>query len=135
MNTKPHHGERGQAARVGERGGAVGVEMALTWIAMLGLVAAATQVALVFYAGQLALTAAQDGVHAGATENPAAAREAAQSFLARASGTAFTPTDVTVTGDGGVLRVQVRGKALSLIPGMPLTVDKSAVAALERVSP
>jgi Flp pilus assembly protein TadG len=136
MNTKPHHGQRGRAtARVGERGGAVGVEMALLWIAMLGLVAAATQVALVFYAGQLALTAAQDGVHAGATQNPAAARAAAQSFRARASGTAFTPTDVTVSGDSEVLRVQVRGQALSLIPGMPLTVDKSAVAALERVTP
>ena len=57
--------------------------MALIWIAMLGLVAAATQVALVFYAGQLALTAAQDGVHAGVTQDPAAARDAAQSFLDR----------------------------------------------------
>jgi Flp pilus assembly protein TadG len=88
MDTTPH---------AGERGGAVGVEMALIWIAMLALVAAATQVALVFYAGQLALTAAQDGVHAGATQDPAAAQEAAQSFLARASGTAFTPTAVTVS--------------------------------------
>ena len=122
--------------------------MALIWIAMLALVAAATQVALVFYAGQLALTAAQDGVHAAATQNPTsqntsqdtaqnAARDAAQSFLARASGTVFTPTEVTVSVEqgGGVLRVQVRGQALSLIPGMRLPVDKSAVAALERVTP
>src|SRR6476660_6245057 len=100
MDTTPH---------AGERGGGVGVEMALLWIAMLGLVAAATQVALVFYSGQLALTAAQDGVHAGATQDLAAsparaaldpaaqgrthdaARDAAQGSLARASGTAFTP--------------------------------------------
>ena len=133
--------------------------MALIWIAMLALVAAATQVALVFYAGQLALTAAQDGVHAGATQNAAAqdpaaqtraaldptaqgrahdaARDAAQGFLARASGTVFTPTAVTVSVEqgGGVLRVQVRGQALSLIPGTKLTVDKSAVAALEQVTP
>ena len=129
--------------------------MALIWIAMLALVAAATQVALVFYAGQLALTAAQDGVHAGATQTAAAqdplprhaalaqgrahdaARDAAQGFLARASGTVFTPTAVTVSVEqgGGVLRVQVRGQALSLIPGMKLTVDKSAVAALEQVTP
>jgi hypothetical protein len=34
-----------------------------------------------------------------------------------------------------VLRVQVRGQALSLIPGMKVPVDKSAVAALERVTP
>ena len=140
MDTTPH---------AGERGGGVGVEMALIWIAMLSLVAAATQVALVFYAGQLALTAAQDGVHASATQtataqDPAgqgraddAARDAAQGFLARASGTVFTPTAVTVNVEqgGGVLRVQVRGQALSLIPGTKLTVDKSAVAALEQVTP
>ena len=128
--------------------------MALIWIAMLGLVAAATQVALVFYAGQLALTAAQDGVHAGATQDLAAsparaaldpaaqgrthdaARDAAQGFLARASGTAFAPTAVTVSVEqgGDLLRVQVRGQVLSLIPGMELSVDKSAVAALERVT-
>jgi len=140
MDTTPH---------AGERGGGVGVEMALIWIAMLSLVAAATQVALVFYAGQLALTAAQDGVHAGATQTAAAqdptgqgrahdaARDAAQGFLARASGKVFTPAAVTVSVEqgGGVLRVQVRGQALSLIPGMELSVDKSAVAALEQVTP
>jgi Flp pilus assembly protein TadG len=150
MDTTPH---------AGERGGGVGVEMALIWIAMLGLVAAATQVALVFYAGQLALTAAQDGVHTGATQTATAqagaaqaraaldptaqgrahdaARDAAQGFLARASGTMFTPTAVTVSVEqgGGVLRVQVRGQALSLIPGTKLTVDKSAVASLEQVTP
>ena len=149
MDTTPH---------AGERGGGVGVEMALIWIAMLALVAAATQVALVFYAGQLALTAAQDGVHAGATQTAAqdpaaqaravlepvsqgraqdAARDAAQGFLARASGTVFTPTAVTVSVEqgGGLLRVQVRGQALSLIPGTKLTVDKTAVAALEQVTP
>ena len=42
---------------------------------------------------------------------------------------------VSVEQGGGVLRVQVRGQALSLIPGMKLPVDKSAVAALERVTP
>ena len=139
MDATPH---------AGERGGGVGVEMALIWIAMLSLVAAATQVTLVFYAGQLALTAAQDGVHAGATQTATAqdptgqgrahdaARDAAQGFLARASGTVFTPTAVTVNVEqgGGLLRVQVRGQALSLIPGTKLTVDKSAVAALEQVT-
>src|SRR3954454_20186044 len=74
MDTTPH---------AGERGGGVGVEMALLWITMLGLVAAATQVALVFYAGQLALTAAQDGVHAGATQNATVQDPAAQGSAAQ----------------------------------------------------
>ena len=42
---------------------------------------------------------------------------------------------VSVEQGGGVLQVQVRGQALSLIPGLALPVDKSAVAALERVTP
>ena len=50
-----------------ERGGATGVEMALLWAAMLAFILAVAQVALVFYAGQLALTAAQDGLHTGRT--------------------------------------------------------------------
>ncbi|MGD9989054.1 TadE family protein, partial [Pseudonocardia sp.] len=45
----------------GERGGATGVEMALLWVLLIGLILAVVQVALIFYAGQLALTGAQDG--------------------------------------------------------------------------
>ena len=51
----------------GERGGAVNVQMALLWSAMLGLVLTVVQVSLVFYASQLALTAAEDGVRSGRT--------------------------------------------------------------------
>ena len=128
MDLMPHNGERG---------GAVGVEMALIWVAMLGLVTAAVQVTLVFYAGQLALTAAQDGVHAGVTQNAAAGRAAAQHFLDNAAGTAFTPTAVSASLDpaGGVLQVRVTGTVLSVVPGVRLTVDKSAVGAVERATP
>jgi Flp pilus assembly protein TadG len=122
----------------GERGGAAGVESALVWIALLMLIGAVTQVVLVFYSGQLALTAAQSGVAAGrVTASTAGAEQAARGFLQRAAGNALTGPAVSAQLDdgGGVLRVRVTGEAPSLIPGVPMTVDKSAVGALERIVP
>ena len=128
-----------------DRGGATSVELALLWSAMLLLILAVVQVALLSYAGQLALTAAQDGVRSGriyqVEPNQAtvvdAARRDAQGFLARASGTVLTDVvvDAETNGGAGLLRVRVTGTALSLIPGVPLRVDREAVAPLERVTP
>ncbi|WP_300007395.1 TadE/TadG family type IV pilus assembly protein [Pseudonocardia sp.] len=125
----------------GERGGATGVEMALIWIALIGLILAVVQVALIFYAGQLALTGAQDGLRSGraylAESTTDAARRDAEAFLARAGGTVLTDVVVTATidDDGALLRVQVTGSALSLVPGVPLAVTREAVGGVERVSP
>ncbi len=130
---------RGIDVDTGERGGAAGVEAALAWIAMLGLLGAVVQIALLFYAGQLALTAAETGAGTGRHETrPAvAAEEATRAFLNRAGGTALVVPSVAADlgPDGAVLRVRVTGQALSLMPGVTLTVDKSAVAAVERVAP
>lgn len=131
-----------------ERGGAVGVEMALLWGAMLALVLAVVQVALVFYAGQLALTAAQDGVRTGRTDTGAAsgtavagtvedARRDAEAFLDRAAGTALTAVTVTAAVDpaAGTVQVTVTGEVLSVLPGVTLTVSRQAVGGLERITP
>jgi hypothetical protein len=131
-----------------ERGGATSPELALLWIALIGLIGAVIQVALLFYAGQLALAAAQDGLRTGRyyTTNPATdsvtgsvtevARQDAEAFLARAAGTALTSVTVHATiGNSGVLRVQVTGTALSLVPGVPLTVSREAVGPAERITP
>jgi Flp pilus assembly protein TadG len=126
---------------VDERGGATSVEMALLWGVLTGLILAVVQVALLFFAGQLALTAAQDGLRSGryySTESVTdAARRDAEDFLARAGGTTLTDVSVTVTVDdgAGLLRVQVTGTALSLIPGVPLAISKEAVGGLERITP
>jgi Flp pilus assembly protein TadG len=122
-----------------ERGGATGVEMALLWIALLALILAVVQVALVFYAGQLALTAAQDGLRSGRSfEAPAAAATRdAESFLARAAGSALVDSAVTATTDEatGTVRVTVSGYALSVLPGFRLPVSRDAVGGLERITP
>ncbi|MDN5856186.1 MAG: pilus assembly protein, partial [Actinomycetia bacterium] len=73
-----------------ERGGATSVEMALLWTVMTAMIVAVVQVALVFYARQLALTAAEDGLRAGryfqAGDAAATAHRAATDFLARTAG-------------------------------------------------
>jgi Flp pilus assembly protein TadG len=123
-----------------ERGGSTSVEMALLWLAMLLMISAVVQVALVFYAGQLALTAAEDGLRAGRYHHATSAADArrdAEAFLRRAAGTSLGSAEVAAELDQatGVLRVRVSGDALSLVPGVPLRVSKEAVGAVERVTP
>ncbi len=125
----------------GERGGASSVEMALLWSVLLVCILAVVQVALLSYAGQVALSAAEDGLRSGrgyGTESIAAtARQDAESFLARAGGTLLTDVvvSVTVDDDAGLLRVRVTGAALSVVPGVPLGVEREAVGGLERIAP
>ena len=123
-----------------ERGGATSAEMALLWIVLIGLILAVIQVALLFYAGQLALAAAQDGVRSGryyATDSVTdVAHRDAEAFLSRAAGTALSGVSVRATiEDSGVLRVQVTGSALSLVPGVPLTISREAFGSAERITP
>jgi Flp pilus assembly protein TadG len=127
-------------ADTGDRGGATGVEMALLWVAMLALISAVVQVALLFYAGQLALTAAEDGLRSGRYLERRSAEQAradAQAFLQRAAGRALSAPVVSAELDpeAGVLRVRVAGRALSMLPGVPLPVEKVAVGPVERITP
>src|SRR3954468_4236550 len=111
-----------------ERGGAVNVQMALLWTAMLALILAVVQVSLVFYAGQLALTAAEDGVRSGRAETAAGnrpasrgaadeARRDAEEFLTRTAGSTLTATAVTAELDpaAGTVSVTVTGRALAVL--------------------
>jgi Flp pilus assembly protein TadG len=123
-----------------ERGGATSVEMALLWVGMLALVLAVVQVSLVFYGGQLALTAAEDGLRSGRTypvSSTAAAQNGAESFLRRAAGTTFSARSVQaeVLDGGTTMRVTVAGEALSLVPGVPIRITRSAAGAIEQVRP
>jgi Flp pilus assembly protein TadG len=124
----------------GERGGATSVEMALLWMAMLALVLAVVQVALVFLAAQLALTAAEDGLRAGRYYRVASAdlaRREAEDFLARTAGSTLGSPRVAavMSSDGATLQVTVSGTVLSVVPGVDLTVVKQATGAVEGVAP
>ncbi len=122
-----------------ERGGATNAEMALLWGSLTMLVLAVVQASLLFYANQLATSAAQDGLRSGRYLSTVSvtdsARRDAEGFLARAAGTALTDTRVNASIDGDLLRVHVTGRALSILPGVPLQVDRQAAGALERPAP
>ena len=131
----PDFDEEGQ-----ERGGAVNVQMALLWPVVLLMVFAVVQVGLVFYAGQLAATAAQEGVRVGRTSPAApvsAAQAQAQQFLARTSGPTLTGVAVTASVDPAAATVQVRVTAtvVSLVPGLAFPVAADAIGALEDIRP
>lgn len=123
-----------------ERGGATSVEMALLWAAILAFVLTIVQVALLFLAGQLALTAAQDGLRVGRyhpTASAETAQEAAEDYLARTAGSTLIAPTVTATAaaDGSILQVDVSGGVLSVVPGVELHVAKHAAGAIERPAP
>jgi len=118
----------------------VNVQMALLWSVILLLILAVVQVALVYFAGQLALTAAQDGLRQGryyGNGAPETARRGAEDFLARSGGnTLQKPTVSAELVDNGVtMRVAVSAEVLSLVPGVRPTVHKEASGAIERLMP
>lgn len=124
----------------GERGGATSVQMALLWIAMITFILAVVQTALLYLAGQLALTAAEDGLRSGryyGVGSAEQARRSAQDFIARTAGTTLgAPTvEAVISDDGGTLQVSVSGTVLAVVPGLELHVAKQATGAIEQVTP
>lgn len=114
--------------------GASPVELAILLPAILLLLFASIQVAAVFLARTVALDAAQiavgstrvlDGV--SAAEGEARARD----FVDR-SGDWLTPTRVRVDKGAEEVTATVQGRALSLIPGLTITVRQSARGPRER---
>lgn len=116
----------------GDRGAAV-VEFAIVALPLLIITFMLVQAALVFYARSTALAAATQGANAARSYNAdtSAGQQRAQNFLTQAGGglrdhditTQYTPTDVTVT---------VRGRAVSVLPGLTFDVEQSASGPIER---
>jgi hypothetical protein len=122
-----------------ERGGATSVQVALLWIAMLAFILAVVQAALLYLAGQLALTAAEDGLRSGryyGVGSAEQARRGAEDFIARTAGTTLAaPTvEAVISDDGATMQVTVSGTVLAVVPGLELRVAKQAIGAIEQVT-
>ena len=121
-------------SRRSERGSAT-LEIAVLGPALLLLVFTIVQASMWFYARSLALAAAQEGVAAGRAylADPGAASREAQAWLERNAGDSLKSASVSTSASGQSVRVEVRGRALAVLPGWAgPTVSQSAEGPVER---
>lgn len=103
--------------------------------ALLLVIFTVIQVGLWSYARSLALAAAQEGVAAGRAHGatPDMGRVRAESFLRQSAGDSLVSSAVAVTATATDVRVEVTGRALSVLPGVPgLPVRQGASGPRER---
>ncbi|MGW7824653.1 TadE/TadG family type IV pilus assembly protein [Streptomyces puniciscabiei] len=115
--------------------GDTSVQMAIVFPFVLLATVAVIQVSMWYYARQIALTAAREGVSAARAyqSSPADGAAQARNVLGRTAGDSLSGYSVSVSSDGQRVRVQVSGTALSMIPGVPgLQVTQSASGPVER---
>lgn len=118
----------------GDRGSAT-LEISILAPLLLLVIFTIVQVGLWSYARSLALGAAQEGVAAGRAYGASAAsgQQRAQDFLAATAGDSLLGAQVTTRSDATSVRIEVTGRALSVLPGVPgLPVRQHAQGPRER---
>ncbi|MCX4598273.1 pilus assembly protein [Streptomyces sp. NBC_01549] len=115
--------------------GDTSIQMAIIFPFVLLATVAVIQASMWYYARQIALTAAREGLTAARAyqSSPAAGAAQAQDVLGRSAGDSLRGYSVSASSDGQRVRVQVSGTALSMIPGVSgLQITQSASGPLER---
>lgn len=123
-------------ARVRRDDGDTSLQMAIVFPFVILLTVAVVQAGMWYYARNIALTAAREGVAAGcgyqATPADGAAR--ARETLDRIAGDSLRHTGVSTAGTtAATVQVTVTGNAVSLLPGIPdLHISQTASGARQR---
>lgn len=135
QQSRPAEARPGRRALSGD-GGSASLEIAILFPVLLLVITAIVQYGLWFHARSIALAAAQEGVTAARiyTAEPTAGIDRARAFLDAHGADTLTDAAITATSPGmGQVGVQVTGRSLSLLPGVPgLTVTQSAQGPVER---
>ena len=122
--------------RGGRDTGSATVEIAILFPVLLAVIVAIVQYGLWFHARSLALAAAQEGVTAARAyaADPAIGPDRAREFLQAHGSDTLTDITATATSPGaGQVGVEVTGRSLSLLPGVPgPVVTQSAEGPVER---
>ena len=119
----------------GRDSGSVSIEAVIALPVLMLTVAAGMQVALLFFARAVALSAAQEGVRAARSwhASHAAAAPVAEQYAQRTGGGFLRSVTATASSGVGTIRVHVRGKALSMVPFLnSIAVDVQAAGPVER---
>ncbi|MCX4411228.1 pilus assembly protein [Streptomyces sp. NBC_01764] len=109
--------------------------MAIVFPFVLLATVAVIQASMWYYARQIALTAAREGLTAARSyqASPADGAAQARSVLGRTAGDSLRGYSVVASSNGQRVRVQVSGTAISMIPGVSgLKVTQSASGPVER---
>ncbi|MEV5989315.1 TadE family protein [Streptomyces sp. NPDC052051] len=116
--------------------GDASIQMAIIFPFVLLAAVAVIQASMWYYARQIALTAAREGVAAAGTyqASPADGTARAREVLARTAGDSLRSPSVSAAGSSGQrVRIQVSGTAMSMIPGLSgLRIAQSASGPVER---
>ncbi|MFE1840698.1 TadE/TadG family type IV pilus assembly protein [Streptomyces sviceus] len=115
--------------------GDTSIQMAIIFPFVLLATVAVIQASMWYYARQIALTAAREGLTAARAyeANPADGATRARDVLGRTAGDSLRGYSVFASSDGQRVRVQVSGTALSMIPGLSgLQITQSASGPVER---
>jgi len=115
--------------------GDTAIQMAIIFPFVLLTTIAVIQASMWYYARQIALTAAREGLTAARAyeSSPADGAAQARDVLGRVAGDSLRGYSVAATSNGQRVQVQVSGTAMSMIPGVSgLQVTQSASGPLER---
>ena len=116
-----------------ERGSAA-TEVVLLTPVLLCLVMLVVQFGLWYHAEHVAQAAAQEGVRSARLEGSTAdaGRTRAVDFLAVSGPTIVQDATVTASRDAETATVEVRGHAVTVVPGFSLPVNAKATSPVER---
>ncbi|MGW4221767.1 TadE/TadG family type IV pilus assembly protein [Streptomyces bacillaris] len=130
--TNPQGGTRRWRAR-GDRGFG-SVEFAVLAVVVLALVFTAIQVGLYYHARKVAQSAARQGVESGRQFGAGSGHGVAQAqtFLNRFGGSVQEASVSSAGSSAQEIRITVRGKVATLVPGLTLDVVQHAEAPIER---
>ena len=108
------------------------IQVAMAMPSVLFLLLATVQFAFYEFAGQVALSAAQQGLVAATVQGgtPAAAKSAALTVVTQQGKLLGGPV-ATVSESGGTVTVEVTGTAMQILPGLSLPVDRTAAGPME----
>jgi Flp pilus assembly protein TadG len=116
--------------------GALSLELAFLAPVVMMLIFAVVQLGFYWYARDVALTAAQQGVETARLQGASLGQGSERSWeLLHRTGGSITGTSVTTSQDGNTVVVTVSGQVDCWIPGLTFPVSQTARGAKEQVTP
>jgi Flp pilus assembly protein TadG len=114
--------------------GSVSLQLAVVFPAVLTLLLLSVQAGLFFHARHVARAAANEGLRAARLYEHTAGdgQAAATQVLEQSGGDLISVRQVSATRSADVASVSVTGHAISLLPGLTLTIDETSSGPVER---